>query len=96
MVESKNSTKKTLTINIGGIIKIIVVPDQLKTKRMCKNAVTDFLNDIWLNKSVIRLIWKILEWFLTDYYKSKKLRDKDVDCYSHVLEFVTDCYNTKV
>ena len=46
MVESRNSPEnyKTFKISIGTIIKnpeiLIFVPDHLRTKKMCKNAVT--------------------------------------------------------
>ena len=63
---------KSLNINIGTVMKSPemseLVPDHLKTKKICKFVVKElpyllkmFLTNIRLNKCVIKLFQKILE-----------------------------------
>ena len=108
MVDSKNNPNnyKTPKISIGPIIKEILrfVPDNLKTKKMCKIAVQrllfviNYVPDQYETKKVCdNVIMKnggILG-FILDYYKDQKMSDKALDNYFHALRFVSDCYKVQ-
>ena len=82
MVESENSSDNysTLKISIGAIIKnselLKIVPDQLKTKKMCKNAVKK-------SKFVM---------YVFDQYKRQQKCDKVILENCRLLRFISDCY----
>ena len=86
MLDSDNNFKnyKTLEIIIGTIIKnseiLKFVPDYLRTKRMCKNAV--------------RKLLFVLMCF-PDPFKTQGMCDKVILENSGMLRFVPDCYKNK-
>ena len=92
---------KTLKISIGTIIKdpemLRLVPNYLKTKKMCKNAVKKLsfvrkyvCNQSQTNEMCDKVIIENGEklGFIPDCYKDQKMCDKAVDNYSHALRFV--------
>ena len=72
---------KTLKIRIGTIIKnlgmLTFVPDHLKAKKMCKNALKKL-------PFVVK--------YVPDRYKTKKICDKGIIKTGEMLEFIPDCY----
>ena len=86
MVDSDNNFKnyKTLEIIIGTIIKnpeiLKFVPNYLKAKKMCKNAVKKLLF--------------VLMCFL-DPFKTQEMCDKVILENGGMLRFVPDCYKNK-
>ena len=75
-----------------------LIPDHLKTKKMCKSAVKKLLFviryllvKISLKKCAMKLFYKLVEsWGL---FQSKC--NKAVNSFVHALQFVSDCYKTQ-
>ena len=76
--------KKYLKISIGTIIKNLkvlrLVPDHLKTKEICNNAVTK-----------LRFIFR----YVPDQYKTREMYDKVILENGGTLMFVTSCYKNQ-
>ena len=84
MIVSENSSdsyRAAIKISIGVIIKNLAivrfVPDRLKIKNMCKNAVKK-----------LRFIIK----YVPDWYKIKEMCDEVILENSEMLGFIPDCY----
>ena len=79
------------------------IPDNLKTKNMCKHAVTKlplvitYLADQYKTRMCDKAVLENGGMLKTvpDCYKNKKIRNKAVDNYARALEFVPDCYKTQ-
>ena len=84
MVDSENSSDncKTYKISIGKIIRnpkmLQIVPDHLKTKKICRN--------------VVKKLPFIIIMYVPDLYKTNEMYDKVVLGKSGTLKFISDCY----
>ena len=45
------------------------------------------------NKAIYKMVPPLK--FVSDYYKNHEMCNKDIDNYSHALEFVLECYKTQ-
>ena len=78
------------------------IPDHLKTKKMCKNAVKRWplIRYVAAQYKTPKMYGKVtLEndgklKYVPDCYKNPRICNKAVDNYAHILEFVSDCYKT--
>ena len=78
---SSDSYRAAIKISMGAIIKNLAilrfVPDHLKIKKMCKNAVRKL-------QFIIR--------YVPDWYKIKEMCDEVILEYGGILGFVPDCH----
>ena len=84
MVDSENSSDncKTYKISIGKIIRnpkmLQIVPDHLKTKKICRN--------------VVKKLPFIIIMYVPDLYKTNEMYDKVILGKGGILKFIPDCY----
>ena len=84
MVDSENSSDncKTYKISIGEIIRnpkmLQIVPDHLKTKKICRN--------------VVKKLPFIMIMYVPDLYKTNEMYDKVILGKGGILKFIPDCY----
>ena len=89
---------KSLDISNGTVMKnpemLKFISDHLKTKKMCKHAVENYvihydilLINILENGGTLRSV--------PGCHKNQKMCNKAVDNYHHALEFVPECYKAQ-